>query len=98
MPCGRMTIALYLTCEENMPCKVIPVPKTPTEAFNPDRRASTLLRTQALHLREALIKHVAEAAAALAIDPKTLHTEAEFSEYIREATAALNPQYAKRPR
>ena len=74
-----------------MPSKVIPVPKTPKEAHNPHRRASSLLRSQALHLREAVKWHVAEAQAILAINPQTLHTEGAVSKYIQTVTAVLHP-------
>jgi hypothetical protein len=76
--------------------KRIPVPKTPKESFNPDRLASSLLRSQTLHLHEALSKHVAEVAAVLAINPRTLKTERQVSEYTETVTAILNPHAAKR--
>jgi hypothetical protein len=79
-----------------MPSKVIPVPKTPKEAYNPQRSASSLLRSQALHLHEALKWHVAEAQAILAINPRTLHTEGAVSSYIQKVTAKLHPHAAKR--
>ena len=93
-----------------MPPKRIPVPKTPKEAHNPNRRAGTLLRSQVLHLHEALKWHVAETQAALtekqkilmeahpilAINPKTLHTEGAISNYIQKVTALLHPQAARR--
>ena len=93
-----------------MPQKVIPVPKTPKEAHNPNRRAGTLLRSQALHLHEALKWHTAEAQATLtekqkilteahpvlAINPKTLQTEGAISSYIQKVTALLHPQVARR--
>lgn len=76
--------------------KLIPVPKTPKESFNPDRPASSLLRSQTLHLHEALSKHVAEVAAILAIKPRTLKTERQVSGYIEKVTAILHPHAAKR--
>ena len=76
--------------------KLIPVPKTPKESFNPDRPASSLLRSQTLHLHEALSKHVAEVATVLAINPRTLKTEREVSGYIEKITAILHPHAAKR--
>ena len=93
-----------------MPRKVIPVPKTPKEAHNPQRPAGTLLRSQALHLHEALKWHVAEAQAMLtekqkilteahpilAINPRTLHNEGAVSSYIQKVTAILHPHAAKR--
>lgn len=76
--------------------KVIPVPKTPKEAHNPQRPASSLLRFQAIHLHEALKWHVAEAHAILAINPRTLHTEGAVSSYVQKVTALLHPHAAKR--
>lgn len=76
--------------------KRICVPKTPRESFNPDRPASSLLRSQTLHLHEALSKHVAEVAAVLAINPRTLETERQVSGYIERVTAILHPHAAKR--
>ncbi len=75
--------------------KLIPVPKTPKESFNPDRPASSLLRSQTLHLYEALSKHVAEVAAVLSINPRTLKTEQQVSAYIEKVTAILHPHAAK---
>jgi len=77
--------------------KTIEVPKTPREAFNPDRLASSLLRSQALHLHEALKWHVARATAVLATNPKTLRTEREISKYCKEVTAILHPHAVKGP-
>jgi hypothetical protein len=74
--------------------KLIPVPKTPKESFNPDRQASALLLSQILHLREALTRHLTETAAILAIDLRTLKTEREVSDYIRKATIILHPHPA----
>ena len=75
---------------------VIQVPKTPKESYNPDRPAGALLLSQAVHHREALTKHVAEAAALLAIDPKTLHTEREVGAYMKKINAILHPHGAVR--
>ncbi|MGB7726402.1 MAG: hypothetical protein WBL50_00115 [Candidatus Acidiferrum sp.] len=69
----------------------IPVPKTPKESFNPDRVASSLLRLQALHLQEALAKHVGEIAAVLSINPYKLRTEKELGDYAKKVTAILHP-------
>ena len=80
-----------------MPPRVVPVPKTPKESYNPDRPASSLLRAQILHLREALKWHVAEVQAALAINPRRLRTEREVSEYARKVSRILHPHAAKRP-
>jgi len=74
----------------------IQVPKTPKESYNPDRPAGALLLSQTLHLREALTRHVAEAAALLGIDPKTLRTEGDVGAYIKKVTAILHPHAATR--
>lgn len=72
------------------PANAILVPATERSAYNPDRSAGLLLRSQTLHLREALLKHLEELSAVLAIDPKTLKTEGEVSAYIHRATAILH--------
>lgn len=69
----------------------ITVPKTPKESFNPDRTASHLLRSQAVHLQQALAKHVGEIASVLTINPYQLRTEKEFGEYAKKVTAILHP-------
>jgi hypothetical protein len=80
-----------------MPLRVT-VPKTPKEAYNPDRRASALLRSQILHLREALKWHVAEAQAVLAVNPARLLSEREISDYALKVSRLLHPHSAKRQR
>lgn len=77
--------------------KLVKVPKTPKESYNPGRPASSLLLSHVLHLREGLTRHVAEAAKVLAIDPRMLKTEAEVSEYVKKVTAILHAHAAKRP-
>jgi hypothetical protein len=70
--------------------KRIAVPKTPKESFNPDRPASSLLKSQTVHLHAALTKHLAEVQAVAAIDPRGLTTERQISEYVKKATAILH--------
>lgn len=77
------------------PSNAILVPATEHGAFNPNRPAGLLLRSQTLHLREALLKHLEELAAVLAIDPKSLKTEGEVSSYIHRATAILHTHAAR---
>jgi hypothetical protein len=79
-----------------MPPRVISVPKTPKESYNPDRPASSLLRSQVLHLHEALKWHVAEMQAALAINPKRLVTEKETSEYVAKVSRILHQRPTRR--
>ncbi len=81
-----------------MPPRVVSVPKTPKESYNPDRPASGLLLSQALHLHDTLKWHVAEVQAALAINPKKLRTEREISEYAHMVSRILHPHSAKRRR
>jgi hypothetical protein len=76
--------------------RVIQVPKTPLESYNPNRPASTLLQSQAVHLHEALQLHEAEVRAVLAIDPKQLQTESAVSEYARKVARILHPHVVKR--
>ena len=75
---------------------VVNVPKTDRAAFNPRRPAGKLLQAQTFHLREALIKHLHEVASVLAIDPATLSTEGDVSDYIGKATAILHPHGVKK--
>jgi len=77
------------------PANAILVPATEKGSYNPSRSAGALLKAQTLHLREALLKHLEELAAVLAIDPKSLKTEGEVSAYIHRATALLHTHAAK---
>jgi hypothetical protein len=76
-----------------MPPKVITIPKTDPSAYNPKRAAGTLLQAQALHMREALIKHVHELTTLINVDLKSLKTEADVSAYIHKATAFLHTRH-----
>jgi hypothetical protein len=78
-----------------MPPKVVAVPKTDPGAYNPNRPAGKLLQAQALHMREALIRHVHELTTLLDIDMKTLKTEADVSAYVHRATALLHTRAGK---
>jgi hypothetical protein len=75
--------------------KVINVPKTDPGAYNPNRPAGTLLKSQALHMREALTKHAQELKALLDIDMASLKTEADISAYVHKATALLHTRAGK---
>ena len=77
------------------PANAILVPATEKGSYNPSRSAGALLKAQTLHLREALLKHLEELAAVLAIDPKSLKTEGEVSAYIHRATALLHTHGTK---
>jgi hypothetical protein len=73
-----------------MPPKVISVPKTDAKAYNPNRPAGLLLRSQALHMREALIKQAHELTTLINVDMNSLKTEADVSAYVHRATALLH--------
>jgi hypothetical protein len=75
--------------------KVINVPKTDPGAYKPDRAAGTLLRSQALHMREAMIKHVHELTTLVNIEMSSLKTEAHVSDYVQKATALLHKHAGK---
>lgn len=77
--------------------KVIEVPNTEPGAYEPGRRAGTLLQAQAAHLREALIQHAHELTTLLAEDLRSLKSEADVSAYIHKGTALLHT-HAARPR
>ena len=68
----------------------IDVPKPAKGSFNPNRAAGLLLRSQATHMREALIKHMSEVAEILAVDLNTLKSEADISGYVHRATKILH--------
>jgi hypothetical protein len=77
------------------PSNAIFVPASQPGSYNKDRPAGKLLQAQTLHLREALFQHLAELAAVLAIDPRTLKTEGDVSAYIHRATAILHTHGAR---
>jgi hypothetical protein len=77
------------------PSKIINVPKPEPGSYNPNRPAGLLLRSQATHIREALLKHLEELAAVVAIDPKSLKTEGDVSAYVHRATSILHRHAAK---
>jgi len=79
------------------PSNAIDVPDPERGSFNPNRPPGLLLQAQALHMREALLKHLGELAFVLAIDPKSLKTEGDVSAYIHRATAVLHT-HVPRPR
>jgi len=67
---------------------VIPIPKKPRAAFNPNRPVSSLLKTQVLHLRE--VEKLFPSAYRPEIYINTIKTEGEAAEYIRSVTQALH--------
>ena len=72
-----------------MPSISIKVPDPAPGSFNHKRSPGLLLRSQTLHLREALRRHKKEVDALLKTDPKKLKTEGEVSSYIHQVTAIL---------
>jgi hypothetical protein len=78
--------------------KVINVPRTDPHAYNPNRPAGTLLKSQALHMHEALTKHAQELKALLDIDMASLKTEADISAFVHKATALLHTGAGKPPK
>jgi hypothetical protein len=73
-----------------MPPIIIRVPEPEPGSFNHKRAAGALLKSQTLHLREALLRHRQEIDEILAIHPDDLKTEGEVSSYIHKATAILS--------
>jgi hypothetical protein len=82
-----------------MPSISIKVPDPAPGSFNHKRSPGLLLRSQTLHLREALRKHKKEVDALLKTDPKKLKTEGEVSSYIHHVTAILTglPRPSRKP-
>ena len=72
-----------------MPSISIKVPDPAPGSFNHKRSPGLLLRSQTLHLREALRRHKKEVDQLLKIDPKKLKTEGAVSSYIHRVTAVL---------
>ena len=67
---------------------VVPIPKRPHAAFNPNRPVSSLLKTQILHLREAEKKFPPQCHSNIYIN--AIKTEGEAAEYIRRVTTTLH--------
>ena len=83
--------------------RVVPIPRPPENAFNKERHAGTLLKTQTVHHRHALakylqtvVRHLDRIAAVMAIDLATIKTEGDVSEYSHRVTAILHPHTRKR--
>jgi hypothetical protein len=79
--------------------KIISIPKPGPEAFNKNRAAGTLLRSQTVHLRHALSQyayevsaHLKDVAELLAVDLGSIKTEGEVSAYTSKVMAILHPQ------
>jgi hypothetical protein len=85
--------------------RIITIPKPGPEAFNKNRAAGTLLRSQTVHLRHALSKYVHEvttqlrqATELLAIDSGSMKKEGEVSAYAERVMTFLHPHGVRQPR
>lgn len=67
---------------------LIPVPKPPKSAYDPDRPMSSLLKSQIEHLREAEGKLPLRYRSEWYI--KAIRTEGEAAKYIRDVTEAIH--------
>lgn len=71
---------------------LIPVPKPPKSAYNPDRPATSLLKAHVEHMREAEsklpLKYRSEFYA------KAVRTEREAAEYVCDVTEAIHEAHA----
>jgi hypothetical protein len=76
---------------------VIHVPKPEPGSYNKNRPPGKLLQSQTLHLREALIQHLQELVAVLAVNPHSLKTEGDVGMWVERATAILHT-HAPNPR
>jgi hypothetical protein len=75
---------------------IVVIPKPSPGSFNKNRPAGTLLQTQVVHLRKALVKHHAEVVALLAIDLREVRTEGEVGDYAEKITAILHQRSTRR--
>jgi hypothetical protein len=74
---------------------VVSVPKPHPKAYNPDRPITDLVRNQIMHLSKAE-KHL-DKRHRTGIDPYSIQTERQASEYIHHLTKKLHPEGAKKP-
>ena len=74
---------------------LIPVPKPPKSAMNPDRPVSTLLKNQMLHLQEAEFRLPVKMQTNIYING--IKTEGEAADYIRRVTEALHKAHGVGP-
>ena len=71
--------------------KIIRVPKTPANAFEPARDVSDLVRNQVRHAHKALHDWWRIVGS---IEPDQIQTEQQAAEYIRTVTRILHPEGA----
>jgi hypothetical protein len=74
---------------------LIPVPKPPKSAMNPDRPVSTLLRNQMRYLQEAEFRLPVKMQTNVYIN--SIKTEGEAADYIRRVTEALHKAHKVGP-
>jgi hypothetical protein len=74
---------------------LIPVPKPPKSAMNPDRPVSTLLQNQMLYLQEAEFRLPVKMQTNIYIN--SIKTEGEAADYIRRVTEALHKAHGVGP-
>jgi hypothetical protein len=74
---------------------LIPVPKPPKSAMNPDRPVSTLLQNQMLYLQEAEFRLPVKMQTNIYIN--SIKTEGEAANYIRRVTEALHKAHRVEP-
>jgi hypothetical protein len=73
----------------------IPVPRPPKSAMDRDRRVSTLLKNQILHLQEAEFRLPARAQTNIYVN--AIKTEGEAADYIQQVTRALHSEHGIQP-
>lgn len=74
---------------------LIPVPKPPKSAMNPDRPVSTLLKSQIEYLQEAEFRLPVKRQTNIYIN--NIKTEGEAADYIRRVTQALHKAHGVEP-
>jgi hypothetical protein len=74
---------------------LIPVPKPPKSAMNPDRPVSTLLKSQMLYLQEAEFRLPVKMQSNIYIN--SIKTEGAAADYIRRVTEALHKAHGVEP-
>ncbi len=72
---------------------LISVPKPPKSAYNPDRPATSLLKSHVEHMREAESKLPLKFRSEFYA--KAVRTEGEAAEYIRDVTEAIHEAHAE---
>lgn len=74
---------------------LIPVPKPPKSAMNPDRRVSALLQSQVEYLQDAEFRLPVKMQTNIYIN--SIKTEGQAADYIRRVTKALHEAHGVEP-